>query len=299
VIKLAVASSLLCAFTHAQTQAPADKPAEIERAAAWPTLTGEALATMRTDIERLRKARTPEMGEQAEQALIATGAAVVPELLPVLGKEREIEARVRCENVLTQLTTPAHTRLLAAEFGDKSREVRTWVLRRCGAFPDAGIRAAAETALAAALKAKPRSDDRDERDAVAEERYAAALCATAAGSLAGLNEIDSWVLSSWGKRGPEMRVALEAVRGKPATDHAAVLAGDQDRKKIVAGLNMLAGCGSKDAVAIVKPHLDSTDNSIRVAAINAMRGIVDGDQPIANLPVFEAIELAKKWKGRA
>jgi hypothetical protein len=29
-----------------------------------------------------------------------------------------------------------------------------------------------------------------------------------------------------------------------------------------------------------------------------MRGIVDGDLPIANLPVFEAIELAKKWKER-
>jgi hypothetical protein len=42
--------------------------------------------------------------------------------------------------------------------------------------------------------------------------------------------------------------------------------------------------------------LDDTDNSIRVAAINAMRGIVDGELPITNLPVFEAIELAKKWK---
>jgi len=48
----------------------------------------------------------------------------------------------------------------------------------------------------------------------------------------------------------------------------------------------------------VKRELDSTDNSIRIAAINAMRGIVDGDLPIANLPVFEAIELAKKWKER-
>jgi len=54
----------------------------------------------------------------------------------------------------------------------------------------------------------------------------------------------------------------------------------------------------EDAIAIVKPQLDNTDNSIRIAAINALRGIVDGDLPIANLPVFEAIELAKKWKTR-
>jgi hypothetical protein len=63
---------------------------------------------------------------------------------------------------------------------------------------------------------------------------------------------------------------------------------------------MLAGCGIKpDALPLVRPNLDSTDNSIRVAAINAMRGIVDGEPPIANLPVFEAIELAKKWKDKS
>jgi hypothetical protein len=279
--------------------APAAKQ-DVERLTAWPALSGEMLSTARTDIERLRKARTAEMGEQATQALLAAGAGVVPELLPVLGKERDPAALERVRKTLTQLTSAAHTRLLAAEFGSKSREVRTWALRRCGQFPDAGIRAQAEAAFDVASKAKPKTEEREERDAVDEERYAAALCTTASGSLKALSELEKWVLDDWGKRGVELRAAFEAVRGKEATQYCGKLAMDKDRKRCVAGLNMLAGCGIKpDALPLVRPNLDSTDNSIRVAAINAMRGIVDGEPPIANLPVFEAIELAKKWKDKS
>ncbi len=35
-----------------------------------------------------------------------------------------------------------------------------------------------------------------------------------------------------------------------------------------------------------------------VGAINALRGIIDGDPPLDKLPVFEAIERADKWKSR-
>jgi TPP-dependent pyruvate/acetoin dehydrogenase alpha subunit len=48
----------------------------------------------------------------------------------------------------------------------------------------------------------------------------------------------------------------------------------------------------------VAPYLDSEDNSIRVAAIDALRGIVDGDGPMEQQSVFRAIEMAKLWKLR-
>ena len=314
VASLALSAALAGTRTNAQIppQKPAPKPAapppaaaptqdksDVERLAAWPTVDGKTLDAMRVDIERLRKARTPEMGDQAHAALIAVGAAVVPELLPVLAKERDEQARTRVVDALTELTTAAHTRLLAPEFANKSREVRTWVMRRCGQFPDSALQPQAEAALQKALSAVPKADDRDDVAAVTEERYAASLCVTAAGSIKALPALEKWVLESWGKRGVEMRAAFEAVRGKDATDYANKLVADPDRKRIVAGLNMLAGCGTHDALKTVKPQLDSTDNSIRIAAINAMRGIVDRAPPIANLPVFEAIELAKKWKERS
>ena len=296
-LTLALIATLCPLGARAAQEPPKPEPKpEITRATEWPKLASDVLSTVKTDIERLRKAGTPEMAEQADAALTAAGPGVVPYLLPVIGKERNAEARDRCVAVLEKVTAAEHTRLLAASFADKTHDVRAWALQRCSRFPDPGVRAPAEEALARA-KAVLQKDPK--ADGGADELYAAALCATSAGSHQGLGVLSDYVLNKWGRCGVEIRTALEAVRDDESTDFAALLASDSDRKKTVAGLNMLAGCGTKKALPTVRPLLDSTDNSIRVAAINAMRGIVDGDGPIANLPVFEAIELAKKWKERA
>lgn len=299
---IALALAVVLAPLAARAQEPPKpevKPApkaEVVRASEWPKLAGDVLATAKTDVERLRKAGTAAMAEQADASLTAAGAGIVPLLLPVLGKERDVETFDRCAHVLEEVTTAEHTRLLAASFTDKTRPVRIWTLHRCAQFPDAGLREPAEAALA---KAREFVQKDAKEEGVKEELYCAALCATSAGSHKGLDVISDYVMNKWGKYQDEIRTALEAVRDEAATEFAAKLTADTDRKKVVAGLNMLAGCGVRKAASLARMHLDSTDNSIRVAAINAMRGIVDGAPPIANLPVFDAIEMAKKWKERA
>lgn len=275
--------------------APAAAKAPVERLAQWPALEGEAAKGVKLEVAKLRKASTPEMGEQAEAALVAAGAGVAPELLAVLGKERDAQARLRVESVLDQVTGAAHTRLIAPYFADKSRDVRAWALHRCGLFPDAEVAKAAEAALAAAKAGKSKDP---KAEGIDREVYAAVLCTTAAGSHEALELVSGYVQQQWGKYGAELRTALEAVRDETSTAFALGLLATGDRAKRVAGLHMLAGCGTKAAIPTVRPLLDDTDNSIRVAAINAMRGIVDGEPPITNLPVFEAIELAKKWKDK-
>jgi hypothetical protein len=87
------------------------------------------------------------------------------------------------------------------------------------------------------------------------------------------------------------------VRGPEATARLApALEGERDGA--VAALRLLAGCGAADVVGRIRPHLDSTDRGLQLAAINALRGIVDGAPPLATLPVFEMIERAKAWKAR-
>ena len=56
------------------------------------------------------------------------------------------------------------------------------------------------------------------------------------------------------------------------------------------------GNGDKSALAKAKSFLDSNDNTVRVAAINAVLGIAENKPPVANLSAFEAVELAKKLK---
>jgi len=266
---------------------------ELVRLEAWPELGGKELKQVRTEVSKLRKARTPEMAEDAAEQLAGGSVGAVPELLTALSKEKDKAALQRIEAVLEEMTGPAHTRCLAGEFEHKSALVRAWCLRRCASFPDPGVRGAAEGALERVRKSGKKADP--------EELYAAALCSTSAGSPEGMDVMSTWALEAWPKRGEEMRTALEQVRGTEAAAAAEqLLAGDpkEDRAEIVAGLRLLSGCGGEDSVKLVGPFLDEEDNSIRVAAINALRGIVDGEGPMEELSVFRAIEVAKTWKRR-
>jgi hypothetical protein len=266
--------------------APAQEPApEIARLTAWPA-PADADA-LRRDVERLRKARTPEMAAGARAGLAAAGAAAVPELLDALAKERSPEARGRIAASIGELTGAAHTRLLARELERPAPAVRIVALRRMAAFPDPGLRDAAE-AHRDALGA----------EAGAEEVYAAALFATSTGSLAGLEELCRAAGAAWNERAQEMLPALRGARGREASALAARWLAGPERERRLGALRLLAGVGDAAAARAVVPALDDQDPAVRVAAINALRAIVDGAPPLEQLPVFEAIEHAQRWKER-
>jgi hypothetical protein len=285
---LALTSSLVSSAPRATASWPQKPAEEIKYAEAWPTVDKRKV---KVEVERLRKARVPEMGDQAHLALVAFGPGAAPLLLEKLGKEKGEEALERIEAVLLKLTDATHTRLLSLYFSNKDAHTRIWAMTRVAGFPDAGVRAAAEKAFKAADK---RKRDRDPK-----EVYAAALCCASSGSFSGFEIICVDAESKWKQHGRLAHVALTALRGAEATAKVKSLLEDSERKRKVAGLRLLGAVGDKEtATGLVRPMLDSTDNSLRVAAINALRGIVDGDPPLEKLPVFEAIERANKWKSR-
>jgi len=295
-IQLLVLAAALLALPQSNKPAdksagsPAAKPAKVAVTylTAWPAPANKE-ATL-TDIEKLCKARTPEMSTQAKDALVGGGAATVPFLLDRLGREKDDAALKRVREVLLEVTAADQTRLLAKEFDGKAAPVRVFCLHRAASFPDAGIRPAAEASWKRIEKAGDKVD--------ADERYAAALCLASAGSTVGLDILMDAAKKSWDKFGVEIRAALEGVRGPEASKLVADKLEGADQKQKVAVLHMLAGCGDKSAMPRVRFFLDDDDNQVRVAAINACRGIVDGAPPEEQMPVFEAIESAKKWKER-
>lgn len=260
-----------------------------EKLAAWPKPADKDAVI--TDIERVIKAHVPEMAAQGSEALVAAGGSAVPFVLERYGKERDEEARERLHEVLLKITAAEQTRLLAKEFESKLAPVRVFALHRTAAFPDPGVREATEKAWARVAKAGDKADP--------DERYAAALCAASAGSVVGLDTLyEACQSKRWDREKRGIRTALEGARGKEATDLVLAKLEKADRKGKVAALRMLAGCGEKEQAARLRLFLDDEDNAIRVAAINALRGMVDGEPPIENLAAFEAIEMAKAWKGR-
>jgi hypothetical protein len=291
-LSLALCVVALAPATVAQEPAPppAAPAPEPTKLAAWPKPADKDV--LLKDVERVIKAHVPEMATQGRDALVAAGASAVPLVLDRYGRERDEAAAERLHEVLMALTTAEHTRLLAKEFESKHLAVRVFALRRSSSFPDPGNRAAVEKAWARIAKAGEKAD--------ADERYAVALCAASTGSTVGLPALfDACSGKRWDREKREIRAALEGVRGKAATDDLLARLEGADRKTKVAVLRMLAGCGERAQAARLRPFLDEEDNTIRVTAINALRGMVDGEPPIEDLAAFEAIEMAKAWKGRA
>lgn len=289
-----LAAALVAALLSGQDAPPGDRPPvppkdpPVEKLEAWPELSASEKKQVQVEIQKLTKARTPEMAASAEAAL-AGAAGAMPLLLAAYGKEKDGEVQARLSQAMVGATDARHTILLAHEFTHKSVPVRTWCLRRAAAFPDAGLRAAAEQAVRAVAEAGDKADP--------EERYAASLCAVAAGSLEGLDVLREWAAEEWVERGVELRTALASVRGPEASAKLAPGLTAQ-RLELVAALRLLSAAGDETVVDAVARHLDSDDNQVRVAAINALRGIVDAQEPLEELSVFAAIELAKTWKAR-
>lgn len=254
----------------------------------WPEL--ENQAGTKKEVQRLVKARTEEMGKDAAEKLAKIGAGAAPLLLSELGRARQKEAIQRIEATLIEITGAPHTRLLAEHFSDKKENVRRFALERVSHFPDPGTRKQAEAAYATSQDKKSRWEPVD--------RYLAALCCAAAGSEKSLDELIATARKDWGKRRADLSRVMPALRSDALSERLVAEVGTADRQDTVDCLRLLSLCGTKKSIPYVKPLLDSGDASIRVAAINACRGIITGEPPVGKLSAFEAIELAKEWKAK-
>jgi hypothetical protein len=249
---------------------------------------------VKVDIARLRKANTEEMGAGAHAKLVEAGPGVAPQLIEILASKtlanpKYDDTAARFIAVLDELTDASHTRLIEPGMLSKSPRLQSWALQRVALFPDPGTKETAEQALAKLRKAKLK----DER--FLSLPFHSALACAAAGSTAGLDVIYERVDKTWRDVSRQVRSALDGVRGDAATEFALAKLAIDDRAKKVAALRMLAGCGSNMALAKLREPLDSSDNSIRVSAINACRGIVDGALPLEKLSAFTAVEKAQSW----
>ncbi|HED64971.1 MAG TPA: hypothetical protein ENJ09_05375 [Planctomycetes bacterium] len=264
-----------------------------ERLEAWPKLDAKHAAEAKTEVARLRKARTETMGADAAEKLVALGAGTAPLLLSALGHEKSPATRDAIRSVLDRLTGAPHTRLLAEAFADRSVVTRIWALRRAARFPDPGTRAQAEGALSSARKVR-RGKSPDP-----ELVLAASLACASAGSAKGFDALFEDARANWAADGALLRIAFAELRGKEMTARLAEHLDDSARATRLAALRLLGAAGVRpEGVAAVEPFLDNEDAGLVTAAVNALRGIVDGKPPLERLSAFETIEQAKAWKKR-
>jgi len=309
-LALACATAAPVAAAAATPPQDADRSApddDVERATEWPKPESkDALADALID---LRRSESEDEVERSTEALAGHGAAAAPRLLRALGRAKSDEEAARFVRVLEMITAPEHTRLLAESFDDRADAVRLFALRRVAELGDPGLRERAEAihakAAAAAAKAEEERKRRKQKEvdpAVTLEHRRAAILALSTGSAA---PVDDAVAVAGSTAWSEWRPALEAATrlGAAANDgladaFAALLEPSADARVRVGAVRLLTHAGTRDHAPRVAALLDARENHVKVAAINALRVLVDGDEPLETISTFDAIEMAQKWKQR-
>jgi len=260
----------------------AQKPAEPEPEVEWPKLDRAAKALLDESCTTLRTAKKQELRDRAEATLVGLGAGAAPQLLAKL-TDHETNINVPLSRVLDQVTSPEYAPLLVPLAQRRVVAVRIYVLRRLTAFqlPE----------MAPVFRAA--RDDDDPRVA-----FQAALGLTSAGDTGAMAEIFARCTTDWKTIKDPVARALTGVRGAGGAAWILDQMRDGDEESRITGLRLLRHAGERSDAGAIKPYLDSESHSVKSEAINALRVIVDGDEPLERLSVFEEIEMANQWKKR-
>ncbi|HKE02300.1 MAG TPA: HEAT repeat domain-containing protein [Planctomycetota bacterium] len=251
-------------------------------AAAWPKLDKTRADEVREKIVSLKRTLSADGVETMSARIVEYGKGAVPILYESLARANAEETE-RCLRPLERLVDEGDGARLAADCASKAAPVRVFALRKAAEMKAAEALPAARKALA----------DREE-----DVRLEAALACSSLGTTDGLEVLRAAARERWPQLGKRIRTALERHRSEEATKLLVPGLGSKDWKESCASLRLLAGVGMKSAAPDVARLLDSEDNRVKEDAINALRGMIDGERPIEKLSAFDLAEQANAWKKR-
>ena len=234
-------------------------------------------------LVRQLDAEEPAAVDAAAADLAGLGAGVAPYLLTRLA-DRKPTAPARIRAILHEVVAPAHAPLVAEKATSKSPLVREWVVEFLALQHDPRWREQLTKA------AKDKSDD---------------IVFRAQLGLAGLRDTDALAAvfercakEDWREHAEFVARCLEPARSREMAqwlvDH---MPRDDEHARIV-GLRLMRSLAPKDYAGVIATFLDAEQHAVKKEAINALRAVVDGDEPLENLSVFQAIDQAKKWRER-
>ena len=219
----------------------------------------------------------------ARLLLIKWGPAVCPVLLKALHQRTRPELATQIKKLLDGLVQPTHAAILATHFTGRNEPRDAFIVHKLASFE---MRDLLPFFKQAAKKLKGTAS------------YTAWYAIARFGDIAALPFLLQKAKVEWPEQNVPIREALPALHGNGATDWLMVKLRDGDTHTKVAALRLLGGAGVKSAKFAIGTYLDASEHQVRAGAVNALRGILDGNPPYRNLSVFQAIDEVKKWKRR-
>jgi len=220
--------------------------------------------------------------ERAEAVLRGMGAGITLELLRQLDDENEDKVAA-LGRILDAVLTPEYGHLVARLVRRKEPDVRMYATSRLARNHQSEMTPIFREVL---------EDDAE------DVRFYAAL------GLGGLEDMESMKIvfdrcrREWVRFAAVVSEVLTPARGPETADWVLAEMESGDPLAQVVGLRLLRSLAPKSYKEKLQVYLDAEQNAVKKAAINALRVVIDGEPPLEQLSVFQAIELAEKWRQR-
>ena len=259
-----------------------EKPAQPERLTEWPS-GDEAQKRRIVFLVKRLDAEDEETAAEAERELVALGDTTVRMLLRSYSEDKPaLEEPIR--RILDAVTDERHAALLAQLADDRNHYVRAWVMARLGEF---GLEESRPVLAHAAKK------DKDP-----EVVFRASLGLAGLGDTSVLPVLFDRCSEDWPQVGTDVTRILSRARSPEMAQAIAERMDPKRERTVTTGLRLMRGAAPESYRKVVGTYLDWRSHSVKKAAINTLRVIVDGDEPVEDLSVFDVIKIAKEWKAR-
>jgi hypothetical protein len=250
----------------------------------WPALSkaDQARGVKWLKLLASKKAKTRQ---KATDELIALGAGMGRRLfLRLNDSPRNINDRV--VEVLDRVLRPEHSAVIATQGKHKSVFARRYVFKKFATFAPKGL----DRALREARK------DKD----VEVSYYAALALVRTAHDVDALQQIFKRCEEEWGEIGDEVSRFLKGIRSEKFTPWIHEKLKSKEITEHIALLRIMRSIAPPELKSLMRRFLDSEDSILKKEAINTLRVIVDGKEPIPlkKITVFQIIKLARAWKAR-
>lgn len=276
---------LLLSAPVALAQTPTPEPEGKPTPPAWPELEKKDQARGEELLGVLRK-ENPAVRQKAADELVGLGLGIANRLLRRMTDSKHGNINEELVGILDRILEPDHAPLIALHADHRSLFARRYVFKKLAGYGD--------PSSAPLFTAAGKDED-------IEIRYYAALGRVKiSGDFEALDEVFERYLKEWGLLGDEFARLMIGERDPRFVPWLRQKLASKDSHERVTALRMMRSLAPKDAAVLVRRFLDSEVSIEKKEAINTLRVIVDGAEPLplTKITVFLVIKMAKEWKAR-
>ncbi len=248
----------------------------------WPRFTRAQRDIIKSKIKELGHGNE-KIANRAKETLKAFGPGVVPFMARKLS-DSSPKLNKHMEEIALSVMEEKYAPLVVPYLKSRLKSVRMF-----------GIRLIVKTGWEGAKEALKKAYAK-EKDAGVKEAMALALCSL--GEIDAIDVLFELAKKDFFSRRQDILNAARGLKGEKAERWLLERLGSDSARDKIAALRLLAVSGTKDSVKSIKRFLYSNNHTLAVAALNALRAIVDGKEPIEHISVFDLIRMRREWEKR-